>query len=808
MSLAQHHIGEQTACFHCGDNCPTDRISIEDKVFCCHGCKTVYEILRDSNLLNYYDLNEKTPGITPDAAANKRKYAFLDETSVAERLLDFGDDRTSRATFRIPAIHCSSCIWLLENLQRLDKGVVRSQVNFPRRELAVVFKTSQMSLRQLVELLARIGYPPILRMDGKNGKLMRKADRQLYYRIGIAGFAFGNIMLFSFPGYLSGRGGLDPQFSSFFGYLNVLLALPVFFYSSLEYFRSAWKGLRNRYLNIDVPITLGIMVLFIQSLYEIFSHTGAGYLDSFSGLVFFLLIGKLFQRKTYDALSFDLDYRAYFPLSATVIRPGGEEIVPLEKIQKGDRILVRNQELLPADGVMVQGPGSIDYSFVTGESDVTIRNEGDPLFAGGRVIGPAIQMEIIREVSQSYLTRLWNHDVFTKPSRSRLTPKIDLVSRYFTLIVLGIAALSGGYWAFIDMGTAARVITAVLIVACPCALALAAPFALGTAQRVFGFHHFYLKNSDAVETLAGIDTIIFDKTGTLTQTRQSEIAYHGEPLSIQEQGMVRSLARHSSHVLSRQLHTALAGDVELAVDEFDEVPGAGLTARIDNAVIRLGSADWTLAERNGGSQAQTATSEIFVSINGKYRGVFQVARSFRKGLDSVARDLSAKFPLTVLSGDNDRDRDELRQKLGPEAELHFEQSPEDKLDFIRKQQAEGHHVLMIGDGLNDAGALKASDVGISISEDINNFSPACDGILAASRFRDLPQLIQFARDTLKIVYLGFGISFLYNLVGLSFAVSGMLSPLVAAVLMPVSSVSVVTFSTMVTRMRSRRYRLR
>jgi Cu+-exporting ATPase len=768
---------------------------------------TVYEILRDSHLLNYYDLNEKTPGITPDADTNKRKYAFLDETSVADSLLDFGDGPISRVTFRIPAMHCSSCIWLLENLQRLEKGVVRSQVNFPRRELTVVFETTDLSLRQLVELLARIGYPPVLRTGVKNEPSRRKDDRQLYYRIGIAGFAFGNIMLFSFPGYLSGEGGLDPQLKSFFGYLNVLLALPVFLYSSLVYFRSAWKGLQHRYLNIDVPISLGIVVLFTQSLYEILTHTGAGYLDSFSGLVFFLLIGKLFQRKTYEALSFDLDYRAYFPLSVTVLKPGGEEIVPLEKIQIGDRILVRNQELLPADGVMVQGPGSIDYSFVTGESDVTIRNEGDPLFAGGRVIGPAVQMEIIREVSQSYLTRLWNHDVFTKPSRSRLIPKVDLISRYFTVIILGIAAVAGGFWAFVDMGTAARVITAVLIVACPCALALAAPFALGTAQRVFGLHRFYLKNSASVEALAGIDTIIFDKTGTLTQTQQNEMAYHGEPLSTQEEGMIRSLARHSSHVLSRQLHSALAADVELAVDEFDEIPGAGLTARIDNAVVRLGSADWARTEHNGGSQAQPTRSEIFVSINGKYRGVFNVARSFREGLDSVAKELDTDVPLIVLSGDNDRDREELRKKLGPDAEFHFQQSPEDKLNFIRERQAEGRQVLMIGDGLNDAGAFKASDVGISVSEEVNNFSPACDGILAADRFQDLPQIIQYARDALKIVYVGFGISFLYNLVGLSFAVSGMLSPLVAAVLMPVSSVSVVGFSTMATKLRSKRYRL-
>lgn len=280
----------QLICYHCGQDCPDDSIHLEDKYFCCNGCKTVFEILNQNQLCNYYNF-ESNPGISPSTVIDK-KYDYLDERDVIEKLVDFKDDKFTSLTFYIPQMHCSSCIWLLENLYKLNSAVVQSKVNFVRKELSVRFLHEKLSLKELVKLLASIGYEPQISLDSVEQKKEQHPNRHLYYKVGIAGFCFGNIMLFSFPEYFS-IDITETFLKKFFSYLNLILALPVFFYSASDYFISAFKGLRKKVVNIDVPISLGILVLFIRSAYEILFNVGAGYFDSMAGLVFFLLIGKI-----------------------------------------------------------------------------------------------------------------------------------------------------------------------------------------------------------------------------------------------------------------------------------------------------------------------------------------------------------------------------------------------------------------------------------------------------------------------------------------------------------------------------------
>ena len=790
---------DSVKCEHCGDDCGKYPVVWEGKNFCCHGCKTVYQMLNQNQLNQYYTMVE-TPGVKVEKQEFGNKYAFLDDAEVKEKLLDFSEGEISKVTLYIPSIHCASCIWLLENMHLLDKGVKHSLVNFVKKEVSITYNEKEISLRQLVELLASIHYIPQINLNKLEEGEKPKTNRDLLIKIGVAGFAFGNIMLISMPEYLSFGQQLGQEYRSFFGWVNIFLSLPVLFYSSSEYLLSAFKNLRHKIINIDLPISLGILALSLQSYYEIISGTGAGYLDSFSGFVFFLLIGKWYQDKTYQSLSFDRDYKSYFPVAVTRITPGGEESILLKNLKVDDRILIRNQELIPTDGIIVRGTANIDYSFVTGESLPVAKKEGDVVFAGGKQIGSAVEIVVKKRVTQSQLTQLWNQNTSSEKAGSRITSVIDRLSKHFTVAVLAIAAATAIYWYLVDPSVALLAFTSVLIVACPCAIALSMPFSFGTAMRLFGNKGFYLKNTDVIERLTKIDTVVFDKTGTITYSRSKNVKLISGALSPEETVAVRSLARQSAHPLSTAVFDFLDTERIAEVEDFMEVPSSGIKGVVEGMHVKIGSAGFTGCP---GRSDDAFASEVYVSINGDCKVHFAVESKYRKGMREIVESLSPRYSLHVISGDNDSEKKRLADIFGSDENLHFNQSPQDKLEYIRNLKNNGRHVLMIGDGLNDAGALNMSDVGISIADDIYQFSPACDAILEAGHFADLVKFIRFSKTSFNIVKISYTISIVYNVVGLSFAVRGLLSPIIAAILMPLSSVTIVSFVTFANKIAAR-----
>lgn len=783
-------------CYHCGDKCPDDHIHIAEKFFCCDGCKLVFEILDQNDMCAYYDL-ETRPGTKIKSSPQGDKFAYLDDPGVQQQLIRYQDDEQTVVMFHIPQIHCASCLWLLENLYKLRPGIDSSNVEFVRKQVTINFQQSEISLRQLVELLASIGYEPALSLGDLEGNSQKKVDRKLFYQLGVAGFAFGNIMLLSFPDYLGMDTSADWSHSSFFGIISIVLALPVFFYSSTSYFTSAWHGLRKGYLNIDVPVALGILVLFGWSCYEILSGLGSGYMDSLAGLVFFLLIGKWYQSKTYERLSFERDHRSYFPIAITKLVDGEELAVPLTSLQPGDRILVRNQELIPADGLLESKSAKIDNSFVTGEAKPIVKVQGAQLYAGGRQVGGNIILTLTKQVSQSYLTQLWSHDAFKKEEHDDLTTIANRVSRYFTPIILALALGTFMFWVFKDMSWAIRSVAAVLIVACPCALALASPFTFGNAMRILGRAKTYLKNTGTIERMAAVDTIVFDKTGTITQSRHRSITYQGSKLNEHDLGLVRSLAHNSLHPLSQELYNFINADADLNVSNFIESEGKGIEGMVDAYYVRIGSEKFVsdIAKTDAPKATHTRT---WIAINNEVKGYFEFEGQYREGLNEIISALKPHYKLAILSGDNAGEEENLKKLMGNDVEMLFNRTPMDKLEYIMTLQQQGHNVMMVGDGLNDAGALKQSNVGVTISEDVNNFSPACDAILDARQFSRLHQLMRYSKGAINVVRIAFGISFMYNAFGLFFAMQGLLSPVMAAILMPVSSFTVVLFSTLAT----------
>ncbi len=784
-------------CFHCGLDTKDSEVIFDNKSFCCNGCKTVYEIFSANDLTCYYDL-QQAPGATPKEIEGK--YNFLENSKIIDQLLEFNDGKTQIVTLYIPHIHCSSCIWILENLNKIHPAISSSIVNFGKKNIRITFNSELISLKDLVILLNSIGYEPFISLDDySTGK--KHIDRSLIYKLGIAGFAFGNIMFLSFPEYFEMNEFWLNQYKPLFRWIMFAFSLPVVFYCSQEYFISAYKGLRSKILNVDVPIALGILVLFIRSTIEIIFNYGSGFFDSLSGLVFFLLLGKFFQQKTYTFLSFERDYKSYFPIGITKINSEEkEESIQVYDIKKGDRLLIRNEELIPVDCILIKGRAHIDYSFVTGESKVVKKTSGDKLFAGGKQLEGSIEVDVLKTVEQSYLTQLWSNDVFKTDKEQSFTSITNNISQYFTIAVLSIALLTTSYWLFVDSSKALNVFTAVLIIACPCAFALSAPFTYGNILRLLGNKKFYLKNASVIEQLAKINTIIFDKTGTITANKDTSINYEGVELSLEEESLLKSTLRGSNHPLSRSLYNLLKEHDILPLDTYEEYLGEGITGQYKQNQIKVGSAPFV------GYAADTSTlnTTVHISSNNTYKGKFTFYNAYRKGLSQLFNKLKKQYDLAILSGDNAGEKENLTKLLPGKTKLLFNQKPEDKLEYIRYHQSEGANVLMIGDGLNDAGALAQSNVGIAISENVNVFSPACDAILDASKFNQLYEYIKISKTALKIIKWSFVLSFIYNVFGLYFAVTGQLAPVFAAILMPLSSISIVSFTTIATNIAGRK----
>ncbi|MGQ3087725.1 HAD-IC family P-type ATPase, partial [Flavobacterium sp.] len=386
---------------------------------------------------------------------------------------------------------------------------------------------------------------------------------------------------------------------------------------------------------------------------------------------------------------------------------------------------------------------------------------------------------------------LWSNEVFDKKDAKDHKTLTDTISRYFTPVLLLIAIASFLVWTFIDTKTAFDVFTAVLIVACPCALALSAPFTLGNVLRIMGRRKLYLKNATVIEQMAKIDMLVFDKTGTITTNRRSGITFEGTPPDDKQLMYIKNILRGSNHPLSRMIYDHLPVMPVVPTDEFWEVTGKGVQGVIDGFCIKAGSASFV--ENGQDSPLQTC---VHISINRNYLGRYVFENQYREGLSELFKDLGRDYRLAVLSGDNDGEMQMLETMLPAGTQLVFNQKPEQKLDYIKHLQEQGHRVMMVGDGLNDAGALAQSDVGISVSENVNVFSPACDGILDASQFREMARYLRFCKNTVKTIKMSFLLSLLYNVVGLSFAVTGQLMPLTAAIIMPLSTITIISFVTL------------
>ena len=715
----------------------------------------------------------------------------------------------------VPQMSCPSCVSALEQLSARLKGVQRAEVNFPMRQLQVWYDPEVLKLSALAKQMDLMGFPPDFQEATK--KTASIGRRKILARLAVAGFVFGNTMMMAFAEYLGGEEFGLSGFQSKFGWFSAILALPVVFYSGAGYFQSAWSALRSRTLNIDVPVALGIATLWIRSSWEVISIGGMGYFDSLAGLLFFLLIGKWYQSRTHDDMVYERDVLSFFPIQVMRIEaigstPGRAVPTPISDLQAGDRIRIHYGEIVPCDARLLVGDGLFDRSFTTGESDPIPMKVGGDVEAGGRQVGGAVELEVVRPVEQSRLTKMWNSETFSPDEGRTIQDPVKRVARHFTAAVLTIALATFGYWILRDASVAWQAFTATLIVACPCALALSLPFTYGSALRALGRSGAFLKDALVVERMAQASVLVFDKTGTLTPSRKFDVRF--EALSVaagdsQHMDLIASLAAQSAHPMSRAI-ARTAPDAQHRVVNFEESAGNGTRGTVMEHLIKLGSASWTESDPTAAfdvrkGQPNERVSYVYASIDGLPVGRFSLVKPLREGVGDELTELSRNYDLHLVSGDSDADRSVFTQWFQSD-NLHFNQRPEGKVAYIEKLQAGKDRpvVAMIGDGLNDAAALRSSDLGVAVVDDLYAFSPASDLILSAPALSQWGEMLRFARGSRRIVWALLIVSFLYNIVGLTFAVQGLLTPVVAAILMPISSMTVVGGALISTRIMARR----
>ena len=781
------------SCRHCGSDCGDEPIRAGRDVFCCHGCASVFALLNERGLGGYYTC-DVTPGVSQRAAAPRplARFAVFDDPAVAASVRLFDDGELAGAVFAVPDLHCGACVWLLERLWRVDEGILRAEADLVRRTVQVWYRPARLSLREVAERLASIGYEPAIDAPTDSSharpaaREAARSRRRLYLQIGLAGFAFGNAMIFSIPRYANGA-AIDPFLQSFFNTLNLALAVPVLLFSASGYFTAAWRAIAARTITLDVPIALGLSVLFARSVADIATGRDAGFLDSFTGLVFVLLLGRLFQLKTIDHLSFDRTFRSFLPLSVQVEGPHGPRPTPVDRVAPGDRLVVRAHEVVPVDAHLLDADGCVDYAFVTGESTPVALRHGATVHAGGRVVGSRLHLLASSRATDSRLAALWTNPAFSTEKSSSFATLSARFAAGFTLIAAAFAfAGAWAWWPNADM--AVQVFTAVLIIACPCALTVAAPIALGTAMEMLSRHGLYLRRPAVVLELARVNAIAFDKTGTLTITRAgAAVVQRG--LSDDGWRLARRLAAESVHPISRAIAGAEETPAEGLVSWCRETAGQGIRGRVDGHDVAIGTSEYVSRQIG---QIIPAGDTTVVAIDRHPCGRIWIGGVPRDGMEDAIDALNRSHDTHLISGDHAAEAPRWRPVFGER--MSFRQSPEQKLAFVTSQRDAGRRVLMIGDGLNDAGAFAAANVGLAVCETSACLVPACDALIDGSHLRELPSLLRYAGRATRVIATCFAVSIAFNAIGLTLALTGALTPLAAAILMPVSSLTIVALS--------------
>jgi Cu+-exporting ATPase len=773
------------ACFHCGDAISSKPIIEADKHFCCTGCQAVFQLIHGAELSEFYE-NFEASGLRIKPKLNeKAQFDIYENDDVLQQILLFQSDDIHRVLLTIPEISCISCVWLLERLTEFSAGVANAEVNIERKHLMLDYNPKVTRLSEILKTLHQLGYNAHIRSEKKESPKKRQKE---YTRLAVAGFAFGNVMLLSVPDYFNSD-FQQSQFVFFFPLLSALFASVSLFYSAADYLKAALAQIKRKSVTMDLPITVSLLTLFFASLFELSSRHSIGYFDSLAGFIFFLRISKLFQLKAFDTLEFQKSLHDLLPLAIRKKVQDGFELTAISAIDVDDIIELRQGELLPCDSNLLSKQSSFDKSYITGESHSVSAHTGERLYAGSRLLSRSALLRVQKKSENSYLNTLWRHSKRSKSQEKRLT---DRLATPFILGVFGVAFATFFAAEFAGYTDALPRAISVLIVACPCALAISAPFCFGSVSTLLARQGFFFSSTEDIERAANIKSLAFDKTGTLTSSEEKRIEnkLYGSAYN----ALILAASTPSLHPLSLAISEHLKNEDILECDSWKEIPHCGIIATFGEDKLHLGSSKWFQSIGILALEKELPKNQhVCLAVNRSYYGHFEFISPLRKGLAPAWKKLEERFKTTILSGDSSSSASALAKKLGGAA-LFSDLSPAAKKEWIEKRVESEKPLMMLGDGMNDAAALSASDIGVSVIENHSFFSPSADAIIEGKKLRLLPQFFELIKFANYVFYICLFISLIYNFAGIAFAVGGKLTPFLSAILMPLSSVTILSLA--------------
>lgn len=816
-------IPSPSICFHCGLPLPdpqhvvTGRIQGATQDFCCFGCKGVCETIHAAGLEGFYRRTPAGMPLAPPPASPKDPEVFDLEEVQSEYVTHAGEE--CEVNLLVEGMHCAACVWLIERSLANQPGVREAQVNLTQKRLKVRWNTRAVRLSEIIRRMARIGYAAVPFDSQEAEDHLHKQNRALLYRMGFAGFAMMNLLWISIALYSGADRG---EFRTLFHWAGFALATPTLLYSGFPFLRGAWTGLRHGHLGMDLPVAIGATITYLYSAYVTVAQPLAGdvYYDTLVNFLFVILVGRYLESTSKNrALASTRRLLELQPKVATVLRDGTERVVPVRAVRIGETVLIKPGSRVPVDGTVLHGTSAADESMLTGESKPARKDPGDTVSAGTLNAHGVLHVRAESLLSNTALGRIIHLVEEAQASKAPIQRLADRIVPWFVGVTLGLAAATFAWWVSSDFETALMAATAVLIITCPCAFGLATPMAIAVASGLGARHGILVKNGDALEILSAVDHFVFDKTGTLTEGRMAVSSIHTEeqrweahpgaavPLP---QALAKLLARlavverNSEHPVAMAIRgaaEAVSADVpKVSVTGFEYRPGLGVKALVDGTEVLLGTTDWlecnhavrssTLQDR-ARALSDGGTTPVHCAIAGREQAVIGISDPVREDAPGLLAALRREgVGLTLLSGDRWGAARFVAQRLGG-MDTVAQVLPGEKSDVVTRLKARDHQVAMVGDGINDAPALVAADVGIALGSGTDVSIASAGIVLTGNALHKVWLALALSRRTIRTIRQNIGISVFYNIVMVPLAMAALITPLVAAISMPVSSLLVI-----------------
>ncbi len=760
-----------SVCKHCGQSCAHGRD------FCCDGCRSAYALSEavaqdTSPLLSVPD---------PDAS-----YVF-------ESFVKTNDEGINRLILGVEGVHCAACIQKIESALNREKDVKTGRLNFSTRRLTIEWTGAPERGNELAAVVGRLGYrvAPFDQKTMSEGAVAE--ERSLLVCLAVAGFAAGNLMMISVGLWASTQDVMGIAMRDFLHWVSAVIALPAIAYAGQPFFRSAFGALKEGHANMDVPISLAILLASGMSLHETITHGEDAYFDSATMLMFFLLIGRYLDfRARRSARSAATDMLAMLSGTATVMEGEGVCVIPIKDVRENMTLQVAVGEKFPADGILLNGPTEVDASLITGESMPELIQKGGSVFAGTLNMAAPVRVRVSKASDDSLLSDIVRLMEKAEQGQAKYVRLADRAARLYTPTVHTLAALSFlGWWLVggLMWQDSLLIAVTVLIITCPCALGLAVPVVQVLATGRLMRQGILVKSGDALERLAAVDTVLFDKTGTLTLGRPVLDDVQVQTYDDGGMKLAASLAAHSRHPLSKALVAAYEGEVFDM--NADEKPGKGVEATYEGRLMRLGSRAWCGDDT---ASHETGKLELWLSVEGEKPVRFLFSDALRADAREVLSDLKrGGLSLSLLSGDRKQAVQSVAAELGID-DARGALSPVDKFTVLEDLQKRGHKLLMVGDGLNDAPVLAGADVSMSPATALDIAQNTADIVFMGDRLAPVRDAYYVSRKTQTLVKQNFTLAIVYNMIAVPLAVFGLVTPLIAALAMSGSSLLVVANS--------------